>query len=95
MGVAFDGDFDRCCFDAFGRFIPGEYIVGLLAEIFLNKEIGGKIVHDPRVVWNTRDIVTRKEACQFNQRLVVHLLNKACVTINGCRWRDLSASVLS
>lgn len=61
LGVAFDGDFDRCfLFDHVGRFIPGEYVVGLLAAIFLDKEVDGKIVHDPRVVWNTQDIVAKK-----------------------------------
>jgi phosphomannomutase len=60
MGVAWDGDFDRCfLFDHLGRFIPGEYIVGLLAEVFLTKEPGATIIHDPRVVWNTRDLVER------------------------------------
>ena len=58
FGVAFDGDFDRCfLFDTSGEFVSGEYVVGLLASIFLKKENGGKIVHDPRVVWNTQDIV--------------------------------------
>ncbi|TCK23603.1 phosphomannomutase [Ancylobacter aquaticus] len=58
MGVAWDGDFDRCfLFDETGRFIPGEYIVGLLAQVFLAKEPGAAIVHDPRVVWNTQDQV--------------------------------------
>ena len=61
FGVAFDGDFDRCFFfDASGEFVPGEYVVGLLASIFLDKEAGAKIVHDPRVVWNTKDIVSDK-----------------------------------
>jgi phosphomannomutase len=61
MGVAFDGDFDRCFFfDGAGRFVPGEYVVGLLAAIFLDKEAGGKIVHDPCVIWNTQDIVAGK-----------------------------------
>lgn len=60
MGVAWDGDFDRCfLFDETGRFIPGEYIVGLLAQVFLAKEPGARIVHDPRVVWNTRDQVAQ------------------------------------
>ncbi len=58
FGVAFDGDFDRCFFfDHTGDFIPGEYVVGLLAEIFLNKEKGATIIHDPRVIWNTIDVV--------------------------------------
>ena len=61
FGVAFDGDFDRCFFfDETGQFVPGEYVVGLLATIFLEKEMGAKIVHDPRVIWNTQDVVTLK-----------------------------------
>ena len=61
FGVAFDGDFDRCFFfDEAGQFVPGEYVVGLLASIFLEKEVGAKIVHDPRVIWNTQDIVAHK-----------------------------------
>lgn len=60
MGVAWDGDFDRCfLFDGHGAFVPGEYVVGLLAEVFLEKEPGAAIVHDPRVVWNTQDVVAR------------------------------------
>jgi phosphomannomutase len=58
MGIAFDGDFDRCfLFDENGQFIEGYYIVGLLAEAFLQKEPGAKIIHDPRLTWNTVDIV--------------------------------------
>lgn len=57
MGVAWDGDFDRCFFfDEKGNFIEGYYIVGLLAEAFLKKESNNKIVHDPRLTWNTIDI---------------------------------------
>ncbi|MDO6425508.1 phosphomannomutase CpsG [Thalassotalea sp. 1_MG-2023] len=58
MGIAWDGDFDRCfLFDENGSFIEGYYIVGLLAENFLAKQPGGKIIHDPRLTWNTIDIV--------------------------------------
>jgi len=58
MGVAWDGDFDRCFFfDHEGDFVPGEYVVGLLAEAFLAKEPGQKIIHDPRVVWATQEVV--------------------------------------
>lgn len=61
MGIAWDGDFDRCfLFDENGEFIEGYYIVGLLAEAFLKKEPGAKIIHDPRLTWNTIDI------CQQN-----------------------------
>ncbi|WP_439862035.1 phosphomannomutase CpsG [Pseudomonas sp. MBLB4136] len=58
MGIAWDGDFDRCfLFDEQGNFIEGYYIVGLLAEAFLRKESGARIIHDPRLTWNTLDIV--------------------------------------
>ncbi|MEW6990622.1 phosphomannomutase CpsG [Colwelliaceae bacterium 6441] len=58
MGIAWDGDFDRCfLFDEQGKFIEGYYIVGLLAENFLAKSPGEKIIHDPRLTWNTIDIV--------------------------------------
>ncbi len=54
LGIAWDGDFDRCFFfDAEGRFIEGYYLVGLLAEMMLAKDPGAGIVHDPRLTWNT------------------------------------------
>ena len=60
LGVAWDGDFDRCFFyDHHGNFVPGEYVVGLLAQVFLAKEPGARIIHDPRVIWNTVDIVEK------------------------------------
>ena len=60
LGVAWDGDFDRCfLFDELGRFVEGYYIVGLLADAFLRKDPGAKIVHDPRLTWNTIDMVRR------------------------------------
>jgi phosphomannomutase len=58
MGIAWDGDFDRCfLFDEAGQFVEGYYIVGLLAAAFLAKHPGERIVHDPRLTWNTVDIV--------------------------------------
>lgn len=57
MGIAWDGDFDRCFFfDSQGHFIEGYYIVGLLAEAFLAQLGPQRIVHDPRLTWNTQDI---------------------------------------
>lgn len=54
LGIAWDGDFDRCfLFDGQGRFVEGYYLVGLLAEVLLAKHPGGKIIHDPRLTWNT------------------------------------------
>lgn len=58
FGVAWDGDFDRCFFfDEQGNFIEGYYVVGLLAAAFLKKAPGAKIIHDPRLTWNTQAIV--------------------------------------
>ncbi|HAS52599.1 MAG TPA: phosphomannomutase [Gammaproteobacteria bacterium] len=58
LGVAWDGDFDRCFFfDETGRFIEGYYLVGLLAETLLAQHPGAKIIHDPRLTWNTIDQV--------------------------------------
>ncbi len=60
VGLAWDGDYDRCFFfDERGEFIEGYYLVGLLAEVFLRREPGARIVHDPRLTWNTLEIVRR------------------------------------
>jgi phosphomannomutase len=60
IGLAWDGDYDRCFFfDEQGRFIEGYYLVGLLAEVFLKREPGARIVHDPRLTWNTVDLVRK------------------------------------
>lgn len=64
MGIAFDGDFDRCfLFDERGQFIEGYYIVGLLADAFLAKNPGAKIIYDPRLTWNTIDLVEAAGGC--------------------------------
>jgi phosphomannomutase / phosphoglucomutase len=58
LGIAWDGDFDRCFFfDASGRFIEGYYLVGLLAKAALANHPGGKVIHDPRLTWNTIEMV--------------------------------------
>jgi phosphomannomutase len=58
LGLGWDGDFDRCFFyDEDGSFIEGYYVVGLLAEAFLKQQGPARIVHDPRLTWNTVDIV--------------------------------------
>lgn len=60
MGVAFDGDFDRCfLFDGAGRFVDGEHVVALLARAALARHPGASIVHDPRVLWAVQETVTR------------------------------------
>jgi len=58
LGLAWDGDYDRCFFfDEHGAFIEGYYIVGLLASVLLRGSAGGKVVHDPRLTWNTIEVV--------------------------------------
>lgn len=60
IGIAWDGDFDRCFFfDERAGFVEGYYIVGLLAESFLKKEAGAKVIHDPRLTWNTIEIAKK------------------------------------
>jgi len=60
FGIAWDGDFDRCFFyDHEGRFIEGYYLVGMIAEALLAQTPGAKIIHDPRLIWNTQDVVAK------------------------------------
>ncbi len=60
LGVSWDGDFDRCfLFDALGNFVDAYYIIGLLAEVFLEKEPGAKIMYDPRLRWNVEETIER------------------------------------
>jgi phosphomannomutase len=60
FGVAWDGDYDRCFFlDGSGNFIEGYYIVGVLAEAILAQNPGGTVIYDPRLIWNTLDVVAR------------------------------------
>lgn len=60
LGIAWDGDFDRCFFfDETGSFIEGYYVVGLLTEAFLSKTPGASVVHDPRLTWNTIELAEK------------------------------------
>ena len=69
LGVAWDGDFDRCFFfDETGDFIEGYYVVGLLAEAFLIKNPGASIVHDPRLIWNTIDIAEANQGVAIESK---------------------------
>jgi len=62
LGIAWDGDFDRCFFfDETGAFIEGYYIVGLLARAILARHPGEKIIHDPRLTWNTEEVVRQAD----------------------------------
>ncbi|MCH8550911.1 MAG: phosphomannomutase CpsG [Natronospirillum sp.] len=69
MGIAWDGDFDRCfLWDHDGRFIEGYYVVGLLAEAFLVKNPGSNIIHDPRLIWNTQDVCAKHDGKAIQSR---------------------------
>ncbi len=82
FGIAWDGDFDRCFFcDEKGRFVEGYYLVGLLAENFLHKYPGCKIVYDPRLVWNTENIVKSHDGIPIRCKSG-HVFMKQCMREN-------------
>ena len=88
MGIAWDGDFDRCFFfDEEGRFIEGYYIVGLLATTFLERHPGERIVHDPRLVWNTQNIVRthggKPVQCKSGHAFMKHCMREADAIYGG------------
>ena len=83
LGIAWDGDFDRCfLFDENAEFIEGYYIVGLLAEVFLLKEPGAKIMYDPRLTWNTEAILERDGGVPVRCKSG-HAFMKECMRQNG------------
>jgi phosphomannomutase len=92
FGVAWDGDFDRCfLFDHRGQFIDGEYVVGLLAEAFLAKTPGATIIHDPRIIWNTRDIVTKQGGTAVQSRTGHAFVKQALRDENAVYGGEMSA----
>lgn len=92
LGVAFDGDFDRCFFfDHLGNFIPGEYVVGLLSEVFLNKQSGSTIVHDPRVVWNTQDVVKNFGGFAISSKTGHSYIKKSMREVDAIYGGEMSA----
>ncbi len=69
FGIAWDGDFDRCFFyDSNGRFIEGYYIVGMLASALLKSNPHEKIVHDPRLTWNTIELVNENNGINIDSK---------------------------
>ena len=86
FGIAWDGDFDRCFFfDEHGDFIEGYYIVGLLASVLLRGEPGGKVVHDPRLTWNThRDRRSRAAARRCCRSPAMPSSSSACARSTAC-----------
>ncbi len=92
FGIAFDGDFDRCFFfDEKGRFVSGEYIVGLLAEFFLNKSPKEIIVHDPRVIWNIQSTIKEYGGSSFLSKTGHSFIKGAMRANNAIYGGELSA----
>lgn len=92
FGVAWDGDFDRCFFfDHTGAFIDGEYVVGLLAEAFLVKEPDATIVYDPRIIWNTQDIVSKAGGRAVQSRTGHAFIKQAMRDENAVYGGEMSA----
>lgn len=91
-GIAWDGDFDRCfLFDEKGQFIEGYYIVGLLAQAFLLKQSGEKIVHDPRLVWNTFDIVNQYDGIAVQSKSGHSFIKEKMREYNAIYGGEMSA----
>ncbi|GGE39657.1 phosphohexomutase domain-containing protein [Actibacterium pelagium] len=92
FGVAWDGDFDRCFFfDHTGAFIDGEYVVGLLAEAFLAKDPGATVIHDPRIIWNTQDLVARAGGRAVQTRTGHAFIKQAMRDENAVYGGEMSA----
>jgi phosphomannomutase len=70
LGVAFDGDADRCFFvDDTGDFVPGDFITALLAESILEKDPGAKIIYDVRASWAVPDTIERADGVALINRV--------------------------
>lgn len=88
FGVAWDGDFDRCfLFDEKGGFIEGYYMVGFLAKAFLAEHPGGKIIYDPRLIWNTLEIVSemggQSVLCKSGHAFIKELMRREGAVYGG------------
>jgi len=92
MGIAWDGDFDRCfLFDERGEFIEGYYIVGLLAAAFLVKHPGEKIIHDPRLTWNTVEVVQQSGGIPIQSKTGHAFIKERMRTENAIYGGEMSA----
>ncbi len=92
MGIAWDGDFDRCfLFDEQGTFIEGYYIVGLLAESILAKHPRGKVVHDPRMTWNTLEIVEAAGGRAVQSKSGHSFIKETMRAVDGVYGGEMSA----
>jgi len=92
LGVAWDGDYDRCFFfDEKGSFIEGYYIVGLLAKSILKKFPGERIVHDPRLVWNTLDVVEKGKGIAVQSKSGHAFIKQKMREVNSIYGGEMSA----
>lgn len=92
LGVAWDGDYDRCFFtDELGNFIEGYYIVGLLAKSILKKFPGEKIVHDPRLIWNTLDVVEHSKGVAVQSKSGHAFIKQKMREVNSIYGGEMSA----
>ncbi len=86
LGIAWDGDFDRCFFyDHKGNFIEGYYLVGLLAKSLLQEHPASKIIHDPRLVWNTQDVVSEAQGVCIMSKSG-HAFIKECMRVEDALY---------
>jgi phosphomannomutase len=88
LGLAWDGDFDRCFFfDETGRFIEGYYIVGFLASLLLKSHPGDAVIHDPRLIWNTLDLVEQAKGrpveCKTGHAFIKERMRKENAVYGG------------
>ncbi len=92
FGIAWDGDFDRCFFfDEQGRFIEGYYIVGLLASVLLRGQSGAKVVHDPRLTWNSIEMVRAAGGVPVQSKSGHAFIKQVMREVNGIYGGEMSA----
>ena len=92
LGVAWDGDFDRCfLFDHDGRFIEGYYIVGLLGVQLLQQNPGERIVHDPRLTWNTIELIEASNGEAVQSKSGHAFIKETMRAVNGIYGGEMSA----
>jgi phosphomannomutase/phosphomannomutase/phosphoglucomutase len=92
LGVAWDGDFDRCfLFDNRGRYIEGYYIVGLLGAQMLRQNPGESIVYDPRLTWNTIELVSEHGGKPVQSKSGHAFMKETMREVNGIYGGEMSA----
>jgi len=92
LGVAWDGDFDRCfLFDHNGRFIEGYYLVGLLGVQLLQQNPGERIVHDPRLTWNTIELIEAAGGEAVQSKSGHAFIKETMRAVNGIYGGEMSA----